>query len=396
MSKKSWLAVPLGTAAAVLVMTFLTVELSAQSVPLPQFKVDPYWPKPLPQEKDAQGQMRRWFTGGVGGVCVDSHDHIYTTNRGGRPSVYEGYSAIVSPYVIVYNTAGDVINSWGKHREDGSGSEVLPELAHGCFVDYEDNVWITGTQDGLVLKYDHDGKKILLTIGVKGQCDGPPDAAPKARHPTCGEKGSFNSSKTLLNQPPNLWVDPAPDPVTGERGSVYIADGYGNHRVVVFDRNGKFLRQWGTPGKGPGQFGPAGEGFIQSGGHPHCVALSKDGLLYACDRINNRIFEFDRVGNLKRTIPVDPPGGLTAPHRTGDLTFSTDPQQTYMYDTDIGNNVVRILNRASGQIVGQIGVGPGRQAGSFVTPHQIAVDSKGNVYVSETIDSNRVQRFIKQ
>ena len=185
--------------------------------------------------------------------------------------------------------------------------------------------------------------------------------------------------------------------MTNERGSIYIADGYGNHRVVVFDKNGKFLRQWGTPGKGPGQFGPAGDaGPGPAGGHPHCVALSKDGLVYACDRANNRIFEFDRVGNLKRTIRIDPPGGLLAPQRTADLTFSTDPQQTYVYDTDIGNNVIRILSRASGEIVGQIGVGPGRQAGSLVTPHQIAVDTKGNVYVSETADSNRVQRFIKQ
>jgi hypothetical protein len=191
--------------------------------------------------------MRRWVTGAVGGVCVDSHDHIFTTNRGGRSSVYEGFSGMISPYVIVYNTEGDVINSWGKHREDGSGSEVLPEVAHGCFVDYEDNVWITGTNDGIAVKYDHDGKKILLTIGVKGQCDGPPDASPKSRNPTCGEKGSYNSSKTLLNNPSNLWVDPAPDPVTNERGSI--------HRRWVWESPRRRVRQ---ERKVPAPMGDAG------------------------------------------------------------------------------------------------------------------------------------------
>jgi hypothetical protein len=360
------------------------------------FKVDPYWPKSLPRVKDGDGQMRRWVTGAVGAVCVDSHDHVFTVNRGGAMSVYEAMSGVLAPQVVVYNAAGDVIDSWAPQPKDGAAN-VLPETAHGCFLDYEDNLWLTGINDGVAQKWTHDGKKMLLQIGVKGQCDGPPDASPKTRYPTCGEKGSFNSSKTLLNQPSNLWVDPAPDPVTNERGSIYIADGYGNHRVVVFDRNGKFLRQWGEPGKGPGQFGPAGDaGPGPAGGHPHCVALSQDGHVYACDRANKRIFEFDRKGVLSRTIAVDPEGGLQAPQRTADLTFSKDPQQTYIYNVDLGNNVIEIIHRASGKIVGHIGEGPGRGAGELLTPHQVTVDSKGNVYVSSTVGSNRVQRFIKQ
>jgi hypothetical protein len=389
--------------ASCIVVAALGVAVSAQRgsedqrpVPVPTFKADPWWPKPLPQVTDADGQLRRWVTGGVGGVCIDSHDHIFTLNRGGTMGSYEGMSGVLSPEVIVYNTAGDVIDSWGKRKE--GEPPLIAATAHGCTVDYQDNVWLTGLGDGVAQKFSHDGK-FLSQIGVKGQCDGPPDSTPQAKNPTCGEKGAFNTSKTLLNNPANLWVDPGPDPVTKEPGSVYIADGYGNFRVVVFDKNGKFLRQWGEPGKGPGQFGyKEGEdkGPGAAGGHPHCVALSKDGFLYACDRANNRIQEFDKTGNLKRIIPINPPGGLRAAQRTADVAFSTDPQQTYLYDTDLGNNVIRILERKSGKIVGQIGVGPGRTAEQLITPHQLAVDSKGNVYVASTTDSNRIQRFIKQ
>lgn len=359
-------------------------------VKVPQFKADPYWPKPLPQEKDSEGQLRRWVTGQVGAVCVDSRDHIFTVNRVGMLGRYEGMSGMPAPEVIVYNTAGDVINSWGKRKE--SEPKVLSETAHGCSIDDEDNVWLTGNADGVAQKWSHDGKTLLLQIGEKGKCDGDgsKNPNPQAKFPSCGEGIDLNSSKTLLNGPANLWVDSGPDPVTKERGSVYIADGYGNHRVVVFDRKGKYLRQWGSAGDGPGQFAKTG------GGHPHCVALSKDGFVYACDRGNNRIFEFDKVGTLKRTIPINPEGGLVAPQRTADITFSKDPQQTYLYTTDLGNNVIRILDRKSGKIVGTVGVGPGRGVGELLTPHQLAVDSKGNLYVSSTIDSNRVQRFLIQ
>ena len=296
---------------------------------------------------------------------------------------------MLSPEVVVYDMGGNVINSWGAHPKQGE-PKTLPQSAHGCTVDYEDNIWLTGIQDGIAQKWSHDGKTLLLQIGEKGKCDGEPNQSPRARYPSCGEVADYNSSKTLLNQPANIWVDPGPDPVTKERGSIYVADGYGNHRVVVFDSSGKFLRQWGSAGDGPGQFSKTG------GGHPHCVALSKDGFLYACDRGHSQIFEFDKTGALKRTISIDSDNGLKAAQRTADLAFSSDPDQTYMYSTDLGNNIIRILERRTGKFVGRIGYGPGRMAGALVTPHQLAVDSKGNVYVAETIDSHRVQRFIKQ
>jgi NHL repeat-containing protein len=377
MRKSPSLAVWCAFVAVVLAGSVERAPKAQSGVTVPQFKADAYWPKPLPQERDSEGQLRRWVTGQVGAVCIDAHDHIFTVNRLGMMGRYEGMSGMPAPEVVVYNTAGDVINSWGKRKE--GEPKVLSETAHGCTVDYDNNVWLTGNADGIAQKWSHDGKTLLLQIGEKGKCDG--DASrnpnPQARFPTCGEGIDLNSSKTLLNGPANLWVDSG-------------ADGYGNHRVVVFDSKGKYLRQWGSAGDGPGQFAKMG------GGHPHCVALSKDGFLYACDRGNNRIFEFDKVGNLKRTIPINPEGGMVAPQRTADVAFSNDPQQTYMYTTDLGNNVIRILDRKSGKIVGTIGVGPGRGVGELLTPHQLAVDSRGNLYVSSTIDSNRVQRFLMQ
>ncbi|MSO72261.1 MAG: hypothetical protein EXQ84_01435 [Rhodospirillaceae bacterium] len=383
---------------ALFVMPSTGGKAQAQTVAVPQFKVDPYWPKPLPQIKDAEGQLRRWVTGEIGGVCVDSKDRIITTNRGwqndrlGGLLSWEAIAGMAAPPVVVYDAEGNVTASWGDASfiAPKGGTKVMPEAFHGCFVDYEDNIWVMGVQDGIIQKYSNDGSKMLLQIGTKGICDGKPDQSPNNFFPSCGDSAPFNSSKTLLNDPADVWVDPNPDPVTKERGSIYIADGYGNHRVVVFDSKGKYLRQWGSAGDGPGQFVKTG------GGHPHCVAVAKDGMVYACDRGHSRIFEYDKLGTLKRTIGIDPEGGLMARLRTGDIDFSTDPQQTFMYTTDLGNAVVQILNRATGRIVGSVGTGPGRQAGMLVTPHQMVVDSKGNVYVAETITSRRVQKFVKQ
>ena len=137
--------------------------------------------------------------------------------------------------MIEFDTDGNVVNAWGDRN-------VLPNGIHGCFVDYQDNVWIAGNGDGIVQKYPHDGARLLLQIGTRGVCDNPPTNV-------CGNSGAnpaANQSHTLLNEPADMCVDPNPDPVTDKRGSIYIADGYGNHRVVVFDaarRN--YLRQWG-------------------------------------------------------------------------------------------------------------------------------------------------------
>ena len=229
-------------------------------------------------------------------------------------------------------------------------------------------------------------RKCCMQIGQKGVCDAGPTSA-KGPYPTCMSPGG-NNSQTLLNCPANLTVDPAPDPVTGQPGSIYIADGYCNHRVVVFDANGKYLRQWGSAGTAPGQF----EG---GGGHPHCVIIGNDGLVYVCDRGQNRIQVFTKTGELKRVIPVAPPefGIKKSTSGANDFAFSLDKGQTYMFDTDIDYNKIWIIHRESGKTVGSIGQ-VGHQVGDFILPHSIRFDSKGNMYIAETGAGNRIQKFV--
>jgi hypothetical protein len=267
---------------------------------------------------------------------------------------------------------------------------VMAQGFHGCHVDYEGNIWIAGNGDGIVQKYSHEGE-LLMQIGTKGLCDGPP-TRPDAPYPTCGEPG-YNTSKTLLNQPSDVHVDPDPDPVTGEPGSIYISDGYGNHRVVVFDREGEYLRQWGEAGRGPGQF------VETTSGHPHCVEIAQ-GLVYTCDRgpgdgvHQTRIQVFNKVGELQQIIPIQAPGNMLRTSRTADVAFSRDPEQAWMYVTDLGSQKILIVNRESGEVMGSIG-SPGHMAGQLAAPHTIATDSRGNIYVSETITGRRNQKFVK-
>jgi DNA-binding beta-propeller fold protein YncE len=190
----------------------------------------------------------------------------------------------------------------------------------------------------------------------------------------------FQQQSALLNQPADIAVDPT-------NGDIYIADGYGNHRVVVFDGAGTFLRQWGSAGTGPGQFQPA------DSGHPHCVVLSKDGLVYACDRGSDRIQVFIKMGDLVRIIAVK--AGTAALGTAGsawDIDFSADRPQTFMYDTDGGNEVLWIFDHGLGTILGGFGR-PGHMAGEFTFLHTVSVDSRGNLFTGETVGGRRIQKF---
>ncbi len=333
---------------------------------IPRYVVDPWWPKPLPN---------RWVTGAVGGICIDHNDHVFGINRSDITALELRVGKVAAPPVIEYNPQGDVVRAWGD-------PSVLPLAIHGCFIDHERNLWIAGSGGGMIQKWTRDGK-LLLQIGHRTQCDGP-----------CGESASLNSSTTVLNQPADIAVDPL-------NGDVYVADGYGNHRVVVFNRNGQYLRQWGSKGTGPGQFAFVG------GGHPHCVVMSREGLLYVCDRGNDRVQVFTKQGVLVETIPVKPGTG-NVPHPDGtpgrmavgsalDLAFYGRLQR-YLLNVDTGNEVLWILDRhvRRGEIppiIGGFG-SQGHNAGNFTLLHMIDVDSKGNLYTSETVDGRRLQKFV--
>ena len=388
---------------------------------VPALQYDPTFPKlPLPVAgqfgtpvaiSTATGKPKPWVTGEVAGTCVDSQDHVFTVNRGNLISP-ETVTAVPSPTVIEFDAAGNVVNAFNIKAKDSTATLVPVNQAqiHGCFVDYQDNIWIGGNGNGVEVKYSHDGSTWLNQIGVYNVCDNPPAN-------TCGNSGGnplANVSHTLINQPANVWVDPDPDPVTHQRGSVYVADGYGNHRVVVFQDNHNgtvtWLRQWPHDNSVattvnnpltdfPGLFA-AGDG-----GHPHCVVGGNDGNVYACDRGDDRIEVFDKaLTHLVRIIPVVPGTGVTlgiggaaglgTAGSAWDLRFTNDAAQTYFFEIDGGNEIMHTMERASGAIVANLGE-PGHDGGAqFTFLHSNTVDSKGNVYTGETINGRRIQKFL--
>jgi hypothetical protein len=375
----------------------LTTQQTQAAMPpgakLPTFVVDGTWPKPFPSTPDpVTGRARTWITGEVAGTCVDSRDHVFIVTRGNLldNEVTKGTPA---PPVMEFDPDGNVVAGWGVRTQ-------LPTSIHGCFVDYQDNIWIGGNGDGVIQKYSRAGT-FLMQIGTKGVCDNPPDNK-------CGDSSgnpAANQSHTLLNEPADIYVDPNPDPQTGQRGSIYVADGYGNHRVVVFKADGTYLRQWGGVAgtvtnpltDSQGLFGPGG------GGHPHCVVIAQDKMVYVCDRPNDRIQVFDRMGALQKIIPVVPgtgptttgPGGQPGLNIIGsawDLDFSADFRQAFIFEADGGNEIMHVMDRTTGSILANFGQ-PGAQAGQFTYLHTIARDSKGNLYTGETINGRRIQKL---
>jgi hypothetical protein len=396
--------VGLGVIAALGLSVSATLADSRYSDKVPAFVVDGSWPKmPLPSAGDygtplvissSTGKPKPWSTGEVAGTCVDSRDHVFIVTRGNLVNSPETLDSVPAAPIIEFDSAGNVVNAWGDRN-------VLPNGLHGCFIDYQDNIWIAGNGDGIVQKYPHNGSHLpLLQIGTRGVCDNPPTNA-------CGNSGgnaAANQSHTLLNEPANMFVDPHPDPVTGQRGSIYIADGYGNHRIVVFSAKGAWLRQWGGVAGTVNDPATDSLGLFASGdgGHPHCVVNGDDNLLYVCDRADDRIQVFSKTGVLKRVIPVVPGTGVTlglggvpglgTAGSAWDLTFSNDDVQKFMFEADGGNEIVHIMDRVLGTILSGFGT-PGLQAGQFTFLHSIVKDSKGNLYTGETINGRRVQKF---
>lgn len=347
----------LAASAAALSLALGLAVGAAQGQTAPKYEIDATWPRPLPKD---------WITGQLGGVCMGEQDHVYVVNRRNITDE-EKETSISAPSIIKFDLAGNVVGSWGDQT-------TVPGSIHGCFVDKDKNVWVAGNADAVVQKYSPDGK-LLLQIGTRGKFDSVDGTRRGAGN---------NTSRDQLHMPSAMVTDPG-------NGDIYISDGYGNRRIVVFDKDGKFLRQWGrqatdeeTQRAAPGVFAQV----------VHCIAMSNAGQIYVCDRQGNRIQVFQKDGTFVRNIPIPNKSGKL-PDKRGTawwVAFSPDPEQKFLYMMNGGVEEVHIVDHVSGKILSSFGR-PGHQIGNFTHGHTIAVDSKGSVYVAETDWGRRIQKF---
>jgi len=353
----------------------------AHEVQAPRFEVDPLWPKPLPNH---------WVLGNVIGVGVDANDHVFIVHRNdtfdrekeigavANPKLSE--CCVPAPPVLEFDPAGNLVNAWG-----GAGHGYdWPESNHGIAVDDKDNIWIggngtcppntpacpPGTIDSFILKFTHDGK-LLMEIGQPHQ------------------KVNSNSTEHF-GRVAKISFD-------AKANEAFVADGYGNKRVAVLDMDtGKIKRFWGAYGHVPsdsnlGPYNPDATPAQQFRNPVHCAEPSVDGLLYVCDRVNDRIQVFRKSGEFVKEKFIKP--ATRGDGSVWDIAFSRDPQQQYIYLADGKNEKVYVMDRQSLEILTAFGDG-GRQPGEFFAVHSIATDSKGNIYTTETYEGKRIQKFV--
>ena len=340
-----------------------------QTVQAPRFEVDPLWPKPLPNH---------WILGSVIGVGVDSRDHIFVIHRGdstlnqrteagmnAKPPIGECCQA--APPILEFDPAGNLVKAWGG---PGEGYE-WPASNHGISIDDKDNVWIggNGAADSHILKFTHDGR-FLQQIGTPKQAANSNDSTHFGRV----AKVSFDAKAQ----------------------EAYVADGYANKRIAVLDMGtGKLKRYWGAYGNRPDDtrmppYDPSAPPAQQFRNPVHCAEPTTDGLVYVCDRPNDRIQVFQKDGKFVKEVKVAP--ATRGDGSVWDIAFSRDAAQKYLYLADGKNERVYVMDRQSLEILTWFGDG-GRQPGQFFAVHSIATDSKGNVFTTETYEGKRLQKF---
>jgi len=333
----------------------------------PKFQVEPFWPKPLP---------KNWILGQVAGIAVANDDHIWVVHRPAT-LVDDEKGAMQDPPatkcctpaapVLEFDAEGNLLRAWGG---PGEGYD-WPKMEHGIFVDQDGNVWVAGNDPGdhQILKFTPDGK-FLQQIGKAGSTGG-------------------SNSETQLGRPAHLQIDEAAH-------ELYVADGYLNRRIIVFDSGtGAYKRHWGAYGRRPNDdkqpaYDPKAPLSEQFANPVHCVRLSHDGLVYVCDRVNDRIQVFRKDGTFVKEFRVEPQ--TLANGSVWDLVLSEDPAQNFIFIADGANNQIVTLKRDSGEVLTSWGRG-GRMAGQFKWVHNIGIDSKGNLYTAEVGFGRRAQKF---
>jgi DNA-binding beta-propeller fold protein YncE len=353
-------------ALAAVLAVFIAPLAAQKPAPAPRFTVDPTWPKDMPNN---------WIFGSITGVFVDAKDQVWVTHLPETLTDEEisevktppiGTCCRPAPTVVVFDQAGNVVNSWGDPDKDDIA--VYPRNPHGIFVDHKDFVWIGTYQHHRVQKFTREGKHVM-TIGTY-------------------EKTGGSNDPALLGGPAGIWVDP-------KTNEVFIADGYRNRRVIVFDGDtGKYLRHWGAYGETP-------DDTAKMANDPktpnrqfstvHGLVGSNDGFIYVADRRGNRLQVFDQKGTFVREKFIAPAtlasGSAFVP------VLSSDRGQQWLYLADGTNHKIWILRRSDLEVVGEFGRG-GRQLGQMLRPHGMSVDSKGNLYIGEASTGRRMQRFL--
>jgi DNA-binding beta-propeller fold protein YncE len=408
------------------------------------YQVDPMWPKPLPNH---------WILGSVTGVAVDAQDHIWLSHRGGDSlgnnekglmlDPPTGSCCMAAPPVLEFDQAGTLVSNWGGK---GQGYD-WPQSPYGITVDAKGNVWLVaggnppapagrgrgGTAAaGEPYEGASPGRRGGGGEGGRGSEAGrgatPPGGAPAAAPPAAAQSGGRGApapagppppadahvlkfsktgqfvmqigkagqtggsdSTTALNRPAAVAVDTAAN-------EVFVADGFVNRRVVVFDATtGAYKRHWGAYGEKPADgdlppYDPNAEPAKQFRSVT-CVEIAKDGMVYVCDRGNNRIQVFQKDGKfVKEAVVAKTTGGDGS---VWDIAFSSDPQQRYVFVADGQNKKVRVLQRDTLAELATFGQG-GRWPGTFYGLGSIAVDSKGTIYTGENLEGKRIQRFVSK
>jgi DNA-binding beta-propeller fold protein YncE len=333
-------------------------ERTAPPVPAlngtPIFRVDPSWPT-TPAD---------WTWGQVIGIFADARGHVWTSSRS---------------RISEWDPQGKLLQSWDARGPNGNWSTI-----HGLFVDHHGFVWTNARESHLTVKFTRTGQ-VAMVIGKYNETGG-------------------SNDPTLMGRPSEIWVDPADN-------EVFVADGYGNRRIVVFDgATGKYLRHWGAYGKPPidppkpppGAPDPGAPPVSPTAAEPappaqfripHGIVGSRDGLIYLADRGNNRVQVFRQHGEFVREKILRPlcgaqekatwvpkrPCGVEAAFSLG---FSHDGPQTYLYVADGGTHVITVLRRSDLEVVDEF-AGPGVGPGQLGRPHNLTVDPAGNIFVAE-------------
>jgi hypothetical protein len=379
-------------------------QAQAKTGQVPVFEVDPFWPKTM---KD------NWVFGQTIGLGIDEKDQVWIIHRGNDPGNLDGTEFAhppaaaprpagapagpggaaaqgtyykpgptrvseccdPAPPVVAFDMAGNIVHAWG----GPSLHPDWPDSNHGIIVDHKGIVWIGGNggPDSHILKFTREGKFVGM-IGRKG-----------ARS-VDGKTVANSNDPDNFGRVAKIFIDP-------KANEAYVADGYLNKRVAVVDMDsGKIKRYWGAYGNKPddtpiGRYDPKAPLAQQFRTPVHCAELSNDGFVYVCDRPNDRVQVFTKEGKFVKEKQFFPE--TLSDGSVWDLAFSRDPQQRWIFMADGANEHVYVIDRNTLEVVSQFGTG-GRGPGQFRGVHSIAVDSKGNIYTTETYTGKRLQRFI--